>query len=427
MQSSPRVDLRPEYFTGRDFVCDSNGQFSGTTLSFVAEDDATFSSNCEIIMTTGSIYVGGSTADGSITADFNSNTNLSNGSIYVNGTVNFDSNVDVGGGDGIYIRDDAYFNSNTDFASNGRVYVGRDAFWNSNAIVSNSSVYVGRNASFDSNSKLDSTSLFTRGNVMLNNNFRLLGTDAVYGNWLNSFNPTGRTITDSGIGAMGVISGDGESRANRGTQSFDTNTAKKFVGSGATGTQMNFPFNTADYTQPLTDAAASANESKLTADDINALREIAQEQEAETTRDHYRTVSNGTHHISSNLWPIASSSTYGYATVVFYRFSSDSDSNKVMWDMNTGCNNTDRRGILVIENCNFETSSNNSGFNGWVVVPNGTFTANNNTCMHSYIYAQDGVTANSNTDIFDIPMAVAQQDLNALRKITFLSWRELYK
>lgn len=441
LQPTNRVRLRPEYYTGQDFSCDSNSTFSGNVLNFIVEDNANFRSNCTINMTTGNIFVGGASGVGPA-AEFNSNTSVDNGNIFVNGTVAFNSNTSVTNGS-IFVRDDATFDSNVDFGNNGRLYVGRDATWKSNAVVSDSSIYVGRNASFDSNSGLVRTSLFSAGNVVLNDKNFSLGNqpDPIYGNWQNSFNPTARAdSTTGGIGAVGSISGSGADKAFKGSRSYDsttgdgTSTGTKFVPrdnvpAPASPRRMTFPFDPAEYAKPLSDAVASASTTKLTADDIDSLRTIAQEQEAATGRDHYREVSNGTRTITnsgSDQWPIASSSTYGYGTVVFYKFASDSDTNKVVWDVNALCNNTDRKGILVIENGNFESGGNSSGFNGWIVVPNGTFGTKSNTCMHAYAYAQDGFQTNSNTEIYDLPNS-ALTDLNQFRRVDVRSWRELYK
>lgn len=441
LQPTNRVRLRPEYYTGQDFLCDSNSTFSGSVLNFIVEDNANFKSNCTITMTSGNIYVGGASGAG-LAAEFNSNTSVANGNIFINGTASFNSNTSVTNGS-IFIRDSATFNSNTDFGGNGRLYVGGNATWDSNAIVSDSSIYVGGDASFDSNSGLDAASLFTAGNVTLNSNNFSLGSrpDAIYGNWQNAFNPTARgSVVSGGIGAVGTISGAGASRAFRGSRSYDaatgngTTTGTKFVAPNnvpapASPRRMTFPFDPAAYAQPLANATATAPDSKLTADDINALRTIAQEQEAATGRDHYREVSNGTVTLANSgtdQWPTASSSTYGYGTVVFYKFASDSNTNKVVWDVNALCDDTSRRGILVIENGNFEAGRNAKGFNGWIVVPNGTFGADSNSCMHAYAYAQDGLTTNSNSNIFDLPSS-ALTDLNQFRTVNVLSWRELYQ
>ncbi len=248
------VNLPKAYRTGAISFCNSNTDFQlQVPADLITVGDATFDSNCSIDMNGGNILVGGSAI--------------------------FNSNVGVQGSDGIFVRQYASFNSNVNL-SGSRLYVGRDAAFDSNATVSNGSIYVGRNASFNSNSRLEGTSLFSGGDVVLNGSNFGLGTapDGVYGNWQNAYNPTPRDSALAGIGAVGTISGAGETNASKGTRSYDSTTSPKtFVGSNAaSGTQqMNFPFDPAEYSAPLDSPAGPLETSKINQADIDALREMA--------------------------------------------------------------------------------------------------------------------------------------------------------
>jgi len=402
------VNLPTAYRTNATSTCKSNTTFQlEVAADLIVEGDSIFDSNCSINMNGGNIIIGGSAT--------------------------FNSNVDIQGSAGIFIREDAAFDSNANL-NGARLYVGRDATFNSNTTVSNGSIYVGRNATFNSNSRLEATSLFSGGDVVLNSNNFSLGNavDGVYDNWQNVYNPTARDSDLTGIGAVGTISGDptAVSEASKGTRSYDSTTSpKQFVGTNAaSGTQqMNFPFDPAEYSAPLNSPTGPLETSRMTQVDIDALREMAQEQEAETGADHYREVASGTTYTinSTQDWPITSSDVYGYGTVVFYKFPSFDPNNKVLWDVSALCTDTSRKGILVVENGNIEAGSNSSGFNGWMIAWNGTFTADSNTCLNAFINTTGGMTFNSNAEIHD-PLENTEQDLSVFRRTRVLSWRECY-
>lgn len=405
------VKLPKAYRTNGTSTCNSNTSFQlQKPADFIAEGNSSFDS----------------------TFDSNCSVNMNGGNIIVGGSATFNSNVGIQGSDGIFIRNDASFDSNANL-SGSRLYVGRDATFDSNTTVSNGSIYVGRNATFNSNSKLVGTSLFSGGNVVLNSSNFSLGTalDGVYGNWNNAFNPTARGSNLAGIGAVGTISGTGASNAAKGSRSYDSTTGVRFVGANAVaGTQMNFPFDPAAYSAPLNSPTGSLETSKMSQADIDALREMAQAQEAETGADHYRDalVSGTTYKISENPWPVTSSDQYGYGTVVFYKFpyvNPPDPNSKVLWDVNALCTDTSRKGILVVENGNIETGSSSDGFNGWMIAWNGKFTADSNSCVNAFINATGGMTFNSNAKIQD-PQGSMDQDLNIFRKIRVLGWRECY-
>ncbi len=404
------VNLPEAYRTNATSICKSNTRFQlKVAADLIVEGDSIFDSNCSIDINGGNIIVGGSTT--------------------------FNSNVDIQGSAGIFIREDASFDSNANL-NGARLYVGRDAAFNSNTTVSNGSIYVGRNATFNSNSRLEATSLFSGGDVVLNSNNFSLGNavDGVYGNWQNADNPTARSSNLAGIGAVGTISGPGAINAFIGSRSYDSttgdgvSTGTRFVSSGAVSpTTMTFPFDPAEYSAPLNSPAGPIEASRMTQADIDALRERAQEQEAETGADHYREVASGTTYTinSTQDWPISSSDVYGYGTVVFYKFPSFDPNNKILWDVSALCTDTSRKGILVVENGNLEAGSNSSGFNGWMIAWNGTFTADSNTCLNAFINTTGGMTFNSNAEIHD-PLESTQQDLSIFRRTSVLSWRECY-
>jgi len=404
------VNLSRTYRTSATSICNSNTKFQLQVPSdLIMEGDGLFGSNCSIDMNGGNIIVGGS--------------------------ANFASNVGVQGSDGIFVRQDASFNSNANL-NGSRLYVGRDATFNSNTVISDGSIYVGRNATFDSNSRLEGASLFSGGNVVLNSNNFSLGNalDDSYGYWDNEYNPTARDSNLAGIGAVGTISGDGESDAFKGSRSYDSttgdsvSTGTRFVSSGATSpTTMTFPFDPVEYSAPLTSPEGSVEASRMTQADIDALREMAQEQEAETGANHYRPVAGDRSYAidSDEDWPISSSDVYGYGTVVFYEFPTADPDNEVLWDINALCSDTSRKGILVAENGSIESGSNSAGFNGWMLAWNGSFLADSNTCMNAFINATDGMTFNSNAQIQD-PQEDTDQDLSIFRRIRVLGWRECY-
>lgn len=281
------------------------------------------------------------------------------------------------------------------------------------------------------NTSLNGTSIFAMGRADVSGSFSIgPDVDKGFGKWAatldstsypNDFNQTARTSARGGIGAQGILNPQGSTPTNvaAGTRSFGSNTTPKVVPNyDAASTllpsqKIAFPFNTA-----------------ADPDDIEILRAKAKADEAATGYDHYREVPTSSPNITT--WPPNSNP----STVVFYRFSSYNSSNIVAWQLSSGnanCSTSDPfKGVLVIENGNFDLGSNKTGFNGVVIIrggnnsdpSRGTFNSNGTPCMTGYVNADGTMNMRGDFSSGDVP------PLNSLPAFSgymgVVSWRELY-
>ena len=281
---------------------------------------------------------------------------------------------------------------------------------------------------------IDGISLFARGNADVGGSVNVTSTeDIAYKRWAetgsaasypNPYNSTPRAGARAGFGVTGMISTTGSNAASavaKGTRSYDSTTNPRFVAdysadgnSGQQPSEIGFPFPTGDDPE-----------------DIETLRQRAIQQEQETGVDYYREVSNGSHPINS--WPSGSTR----ETVVFYKFDSYSNQNQVSWLVNGNCSESTYKGVIVVENGNFELQGGKALFNGLIAVrapkkpdgtydPNqGTYEAKGDSCLRGYANATGDITLGGGVtgEVVDVLGAAARIGGD----VQLRSWRELYE
>jgi hypothetical protein len=254
----------------------------------------------------------------------------------------------------------------------------------------------------------------------------------------NSFNGTPRPALSAGLPGVAVGNvltlGSGlqiSTQVNKGVRSFDKDTVPHVcvpyyrpceypAGSGvvlADTQKIGFPFPT-----------------ERLPNDIEILRRKAQEQEqANPSVDYYKeNLAAGTHSITS--WPTDAD----HNTVFFYSFPTWSSNNVVKWDLNLLCTDATRRGVIVVENGNFELSGNRGGFNGTVLVyggidpatndyypDRGQFHSSGTSCMSGYATSTGNMYLSGNYSAVNIPALTDLTVFVGSMKLT--SWRELYE
>ncbi|BBL78614.1 hypothetical protein RxyAA322_04680 [Rubrobacter xylanophilus] len=272
---------------------------------------------------------------------------------------------------------------------------------------------------------LTNTSIFSMGDVSVKNNARILGTDLAYKSWAatplspltsypNPYNVKPRRIlllpnAAAGIGARGEISGgvpgrDYEHLAYPQPNPPDPN-------------RMTFPFDP--------DAEP----------DLNALRQVALEQEAETGEQHYYESSGGLLTIGTDVeWP----SNSNHRTVIYIKFTGETGSNKVKWNVDGNCTVNSltglitgdiRRGTIVVEGGDFEMQGNDAPFEGVVIVRGGTYTEGDytgagNSCLIGYANTSGNIEIRGNAAPTNLlPIATRP----GFYRVELWSWRELYE
>ena len=308
------------------------------------------------------------------------------------------------------------------------------------------------NLFFNGNITSDKVSYFALLSGSISGASTTLGTNPdVLGKWAekagdsnsypNAFNATPRSSALGGIAVGQTLSLTANAAANipKNSRSFDISTnprvvanyqASKAVGSTTDSSIIAFPFDTSLSLDP--------NNSPYY---IESLRQEAQKQQAANPSEvRYRTVAAG-NSVSiggskGNVnidWP--SSATY--ETVVFVRFASYNPANVVSWDYNSSCNNSTRRGVIVVENGDFEINSSSGGFNGTVVtwggvVPGtstpyndrGKFTSKGGACMVGYANASGDMSMSGDFSAGTVPGLSSLSSFAGGIKLE--SWRELY-
>lgn len=288
------------------------------------------------------------------------------------------------------------------------------------------------------NEEIKGMSLFSFGDAKIGNNTSITGIDSAYGKWAetdgdysypNPFNSTPRGSELAGVGAIGEITGKRD-KADPGERSYDSDTDPEVVPDYDTSSlpedeKIAFPF----------DASESNPE------DLELLRQRALQLEEENPgTSYYYDESPGNGEDDEGLsrkqnidrWPTDSS----YQTVVFYEYEEPTNK-EVTWNIEASCDDTSRKGIIVVENGNFQLKSNKGGFNGTVIIradegsdPGkvGTFKAtNNNECMTGYVDATGNIKINGGD--FKAGSVPASSDLPAFASggnVKLQNWRECY-
>lgn len=274
------------------------------------------------------------------------------------------------------------------------------------------------------------------------------------GSFPNDYNGTARGSGLVGVGARGQLKLDGPAAGNlaAGTRSFG---GSYDIGGPSGGTCPSCKKVVPNYTaSPLSPSQKIAFPFKVpTAGEdaalIDALRNRALRLEQQNPGTPYYYDSNPGDGIRSGTrgtdftfnrptpdWPVGSA----FDTVVFFEFATTGPAKKVDWNIKKSgpnsvpCTDTTRKGVIVVNNGNFEISDNGSGFNGGVVVrgnplDRGKFTAQGTPCMNGYANSSGKMEVRGNVTFEDIP------DISSLPALTGgggdgtsqLSWRELYQ
>ncbi len=294
---------------------------------------------------------------------------------------------------------------------------------------------------------LDGTSMFAIGDASFGDSFDICDApDRSYGKWAatsgagpypnsvgsypNAFNSTPRSSCPggrAGIVARGTISTNGGagSEVAKGTCSFDENTTPAVVsGPPANGNQIAFPFSVA---------------SSPPASDLEVLRQRALQLEKQNPGARYYIDSdpgNGVddaaltsdYDIGSSAnstrmtWPAGSD----FETVVFFKFLPNSGRN-ASWTYSQNCASTDTsRGVIAVENGNFNIDNNNGGFNGAVVIRGGKFSSSGNACMTGYVNSSGDINMRGDFTSGTVP-SLASLPAFQSSDVSLLSWREVYQ
>ncbi len=272
---------------------------------------------------------------------------------------------------------------------------------------------------------LTNTSIFSMGDVEVKNNALILGTDLAYKSWAatplspptsypNPYNlkPRRNLLAPNaaaGIGARGEISGgisgrDYEHLAYPQPKPPDPN-------------RMTFPFN--PEAEP----------------DLTALRQTALEQETETGEQHYYESGGGLVTIGTDIeWPSDSD----HRTVVYIKFTGQTGSNKVKWNVDGNCTVNSltglitgdiRKGTIVVEGGDFEMQGNDAPFEGVIIVRGGVYTEGDytgagNSCLIGYANTSGDIEIKGNAAPTNLlPIATRP----GFYRVELWGWRELYE
>jgi Tfp pilus assembly protein PilX len=295
---------------------------------------------------------------------------------------------------------------------------------------------------------LDGVSMFAMGNAEFSGSFDICSTpDQAYGRWAatngtgpypntagsypNPYNLTPRSDSVAGIGARGTISaiGGAASEIAEGTRSFDRDTTPtKVVADYAASPLPNnqkiaFPFGVA---------------SSPPASDLEVLRERALELERQNPGIRYYIDSNpgngvndagltSDHNIgtvstlTTTPWPAGSN----YQTVVFFEFATSGRT--ANWNITSACSPTDtRKGVIAVENGNFNIGNNNGGFNGTVVIRGGAFFSGGGSCITGYVNTDGDINMSGGFAAGSVPPLTSLPEFQS-GSTELLSWRELYE
>ncbi|QIN78018.1 hypothetical protein GBA65_05225 [Rubrobacter marinus] len=254
----------------------------------------------------------------------------------------------------------------------------------------------------------------------------------------NAFNATARSSSLGGIAVRGTLTNNNstDGLVAKNTRSFDRLTSPRVVADyyASKTTPSTNPVDPSIISFPFDPTLLQNPDGSYAF--IETLRAEAQKQETATPgNDNYRNPSTAgtTYNINPSDWPSSSSEN----TVVFYRFPTWNVNNKVVWNINAPCTNSTRKGVIVVENGNFEIAGNRGGFNGTVVTwggvdpatgqpypDRGKFTSAGGACMTGYANASGDMTLSGNFSAGTVPglSSIAAFAGN----VKLVSWRELY-
>lgn len=265
------------------------------------------------------------------------------------------------------------------------------------------------NITINGGASVDGVSLFALGNVTLNGGASVTGTDQIYGNWRNSWNPTPRSTSDAGIGSVGTISGRVAGR------DYDSTTCPKFVqelslpGCASSPQKITFPFDPASQT-------GQADQDRL-----NFLREEAKASGA------YYPSGGGTVNLGSAAFPWPTNATD--RTVVFVDFTSGGGTNRVDWEVGSE-SDPPVKGTLVVKGGNFRITQHKACLKGVVIVRGGLYEegtatdAGGNTCLDGFVNASGDIDMKGNVH----PLASGEVvNRPGFYGVKLWSWRELYQ
>ena len=248
--------------------------------------------------------------------------------------------------------------------------------------------------------------------------------DAIYGDWKNTYNPTGRVdasgtpIIKPGFGAIGRICGGSSCSADSnsvadGYNDYDQTTGakgqnKRFVGTMTDpGSQITFPF---DPRNALADPSSLIEEGLL-----EEMRMAAAEQGTYVS-------TTGTHVIDT--WPAQGITYFVDGADVTFKVNSTPKA----------------KGVLIVRNGNFDFNNASNGFEGVImVIGNGNLKADGNCGKNSGkgYYTQpggvqlDGYVAASGCIAIaggvTPSTTIDYTNLNSFYDVKLWSWRELYE
>jgi hypothetical protein len=282
------------------------------------------------------------------------------------------------------------------------------------------------------NTTITDVSIFSRSasSSSVGNGVTFSGTDRAYGDWAeyadgqpNPFNPTSRCTSTPGVGAVGTLTNKQSGRDyDAGAAATSCNAAVHKFEHPRSGSNMTFPFD--PNAQPA----------------LAELEAEARRQQSESNNQHYYEDS-GSGSPSLTYWP---PETPGTTTVVYYKFTGSPG--KLKWGVPEsgtaitadGCKGPLSRGVLVVENGNFDTAQNAALFRGLVVVRGGTIENGNqdgqyddtggSTCVEGFANADDLIKIGGNVGAGNASEVLNMFDETpGLFGVRLWSWRELYK
>lgn len=315
--------------------------------------------------------------------------------------------------------------------------------------------YTRSNLFMNGNVSGSAVSFFANGNADLSGNSISLGTsaDQAFKKWAlatpasdsyeNAYNGKPRGTALAGIGVWGRFTGSGADATaiGRGTgRSYDSATNPATVQNYQTSCPATSPALCTKIAFPF-DTSLRLNASGLP-EDLVTLKQRAIEQEAANpSNNNYREIATGT---TVNLdngifsgadekWPSGSS----FDTVVYYRFSNWNPANGVKWNVTLPCADGSLKGVLVIENGNYDVGGSRGGFNGTIVVwgginpstnlpypDRGTFSSSGTSCVTGYATSSGNMSISGTYNAGAIP---GVSDIAAFAGgVKMISWRELY-
>lgn len=127
-------------------------------------------------------------------------------------------------------------------------------------------------------------------------------------------------------------------------------------------------------------------------------------------------------------WP----SNSDWDTVVFFDLESPEE---IEWDISkndVSCDDTSRKGIIVVNNGEFRVSGTDSGFNGGIIVrgnpptdpDEGTFRSSGNVCMNAYVNASGEIKMSGSADLGNVPPLSSLSSFES--GVEQRNWRECY-